>query len=125
LTSFIEAYILKVYILKGLNVDILSRVEGFDWDKGNIQKNWERHQVSFIECEEVLFNEPLIVQADEVHSTAENRYYALGRTNDERYLFIAFTIRANKIRVISARDMSKRERRIYGEEIEKASKIQK
>jgi uncharacterized DUF497 family protein len=125
LTSSIEAYILKVYILKGLNVDILSRVEGFDWDKGNIEKNWERHKVSFIECEEVFFNEPLIVQADEVHSITENRYYALGRTNDERYLFIASTIRANKIRVISARDMSKRERRIYGEEIEKASKIQK
>jgi uncharacterized DUF497 family protein len=114
---------LKVYILKGLNVDILSRVEGFDWDKGNIEKNWERHKVSFIECEEVFFNEPLIVQVDEVHSTTENRHYALGKTNDERYLFIVFTIRANKIRVISARDMSRRERRIYGEEIEKASKI--
>jgi uncharacterized DUF497 family protein len=105
-------------------VDILSRVEGFDWDKGNIEKNWERHKVSFVECEEVFFNEPLIVQEDEVHSTGENRYYALGRTNDERCLFIVFTIRRNKIRVISARDMSKRERRIYREEIEKAANIQ-
>ena len=103
---------------------ILSGVEGFDWDKGNIDKNWERHKVSFIEFEEVFFNEPLVVQEDEVHSTSENRYYALGRTNDERYLFIVFTIRANKIRVISARDMSKRERRIFGEEIEKAAKVQ-
>jgi uncharacterized protein len=106
-------------------VRIPSGVEGFDWDKGNIEKNWEQHKVSFIECEEVFFNEPLIVQEDEVHSTSENRYYALGRTNDERYLLVVFTIRANKIRVISARDMSRREGRTYGEEIEKPAKIQK
>jgi uncharacterized DUF497 family protein len=106
-------------------VDGLTRVEGFDWDKGNIEKNWERHKVSFIECEEVFFNEPLIVLENEVHSRIENRYYALGRTNDERLLFIVFTIRRNRIGVISARDTSKRERRIYGEEIEKAAKIQK
>ncbi len=105
-------------------MDVLSRVEGFDWDKGNIEKNWERHKVSFIECEEVFFNEPLIVQENEVHSRTENRYYALGRTNDERLLFIVFTIRRNKIRVISARDMSKRERRVYRAEIEKPAKIQ-
>jgi uncharacterized DUF497 family protein len=105
-------------------VDVLTRVAGFDWDKGNIEKNWERHKVSFIECEEVFFNEPLIVLENEVHSRIENRYYALGRTNDERLLFIVFTIRGNRIRVISARDMSKRERRIYREEIEKAAKIQ-
>jgi uncharacterized DUF497 family protein len=105
-------------------VRVLSGVEGFDWDKGNIEKNWERHKVSVIECEEVFFNEPLVVQEDDVHSTSENRYYAVGRTNDERYLFIVFTIRANKMRVISARDMSNRERRIFGEESEKAAKVQ-
>jgi uncharacterized DUF497 family protein len=55
---------------------------------------------------------------------AEPRYYVLGRTNDERHLFIVFTIRKNKIRVISARDMSRKERRIYREQIEKTSKIQ-
>jgi uncharacterized DUF497 family protein len=105
-------------------MDLLTQVDGFGWDKANIQKNWERHKVSHIECEEVFFNEPLVVEANEVHSRFENRHYALGRTNDERYLFVVFTIRRNKIRVISARDMSKRERRIYGEEIEKAAKIQ-
>ncbi len=105
-------------------MNILSRLEGFDWDKGNIDKNWKRHKVSFIECEEVFFNEPLIAQEDDMHSTSENRYYALGRTHDERYLFVVFTIRANKVRVISARDMNKRERRIYSEEIEKIAKIQ-
>jgi len=105
-------------------MNLLARIEGFDWDQGNIEKNWERHKVSFIECEEVFFNGPLIVQENEVHSGVENRYYALGRTNDERLLLIVFTIRRNKVRVISARDMSKRERRIYRGEIEKAAKIQ-
>ena len=105
-------------------MNIVSRLEGFDWDKGNIDKNWKHHKVSFVECEEVFFNEPLIVQQDDIHSPSENRYYALGRTNDERDLFVVFTIRANRVRVISARDMSKRERRTYSEEIERIAKIQ-
>ncbi len=104
-------------------MDILSRVEGFDWDKGNIEKNWERHKVSFVECEELFFNRPLVVAEDEIHSSAESRHYALGATNEGRYLFVVFTIRTNKIRVISARDMSRRERRIHREEIEKIAKI--
>ena len=105
-------------------MNLLARIEGFDWDQGNIEKNWERHKVSFIECEEVFFNRPLVVAEDTSHSKSEGRYYALGRTNDGRYLFVVFTIRNNKIRVISARDMNREERRVYREEIEKASKIQ-
>lgn len=105
-------------------MDILSRTEGFDWDKGNIEKNWEKHRVSYIECEEAFFNQPLLLQEDEGHSKVEARCYALGITNDGRHLFIVFTIRQNKIRVISARDMSRKERRIYSEQIEKTSKIQ-
>jgi uncharacterized DUF497 family protein len=65
-----------------------------------------------------------LVQEDESHSKFEPRYYVLGRSNDGRHLFIVFTIRRNKIRVISARNMSRRERRIYREQIEKSSKIQ-
>ena len=104
-------------------MDILPRIEGFDWDKGNIEKNWERHKVSFVECEELFFNRPLVVAEDEMHSDSESRYYALGTTNEGRYLFVVFMIRANKVRVISARDMSRRERRIYREEIQKSAKI--
>lgn len=88
-------------------------VKGFDWDETNVAKNWERHQVSHIECEEIFFNEPLIVSADETHSQAEDRYFALGKTDMSRLLFIVFTVRADKIRVISARDMSKKERKHY------------
>jgi len=102
----------------------LARIEGFDWDQGNIEKNWERHKVSFIDCEEVFFNRPLVVAEDTRHSKSEGRYYALGKTNDGRHLFIVFTIRNNKIRVISARDMNRKERKVYREEIEKTAKIQ-
>ena len=104
-------------------MDLLARIEGFDWDQGNIKKNWERHKVSFIECEEVFFNRPLVLVEDTGHSKSEGRYYTLGRTNDDRYLFVVFTIRKNKIRVISARDMNRKERGVYREEIEKTAKV--
>ena len=103
---------------------LLSYIEGFEWDKGNIGKNWERHKVTNIECEEVFFNEPLIVTKDEPHSIVEVRYFVLGKTDKERLLFIVFTIRGKKIRIISARDMSKKERRIYYEQIKEDSQIQ-
>lgn len=103
-------------------MDILSSVEAFDWDEGNIKKNWERHRVSHIECEEVFFNNPLIAREDKPHSTAEDRFYVLGKTDKERLLFVVFTIRSNKIRVISARDMNRKERKIY-EQIEKDTRI--
>lgn len=94
-------------------MDILSNINGFEWDKGNITKNWERHGVAHTECEEVFFNNPLIVKNDVTHSMTEVRYYVLGKTNAHRRLFLVFTVRNNKIRVISARDMSKEEREIY------------
>ncbi|HHT9131629.1 MAG TPA: BrnT family toxin [Candidatus Tripitaka californicus] len=100
-------------------MDILSRAEGFDWDRGNIEKNWERHRVGFLECEEVFFNKPLVVKEDEPHSKEEPRYYVLGKTNSGRLLFVIFTIRKNKLGVVSARDMSRKERKIYYEQIEK------
>ncbi|MDP1716174.1 MAG: BrnT family toxin [Anaerolineales bacterium] len=91
----------------------LSYVTGFDWDENNRVKNWEKHQVLAGECEEVFFNLPLLLESDPDHSQKEPRYYVLGHTIAGRRLFIAFTIREDKIRVISARDMSKKERSIY------------
>ncbi len=93
----------------------LSSVTGFEWDEGNRDKNWINHQVSNTECEEVFFNLPLLLRPDLTHSTTEVRYFVLGQTNTGRHLFIAFTIRNDKIRVISARVMSKKERTAYGE----------
>lgn len=91
----------------------VSNIDDFDWDDGNLDKNWITHQVSNSECEEIFFNLPLVLDDDREHSIEEKRYYALGQTNLNRWLFIVFTLRNNKIRVISARDMSKRERAIY------------
>jgi uncharacterized protein len=93
-----------------LDVEALT---GFDWDTGNREKNWHKHGVSASECEELFFNLPLLMQPDPTHSQAEARYFLLGQTNAGRYLFIAFTIRNEKIRVISAQDMSRKETEIY------------
>ncbi len=92
---------------------LLLRCTGFEWDKGNRDKNWLKHRVSNSECEQIFFNRPLIIHFDEMHSGKEDRFYALGHTDLGRNLFIVFTIRGTKIRVISARDMSREEREIY------------
>jgi uncharacterized DUF497 family protein len=91
----------------------LSSCDGFEWDENNINKNWVKHRVFYTECEEVFFNKPLIVAEDYKHRKHENRYYCLGKTNTQRRLFTVFTIRENKIRIISSRDMSSNERKIY------------
>lgn len=91
-----------------------SRIVGFDWDAGNARKN-EKHGVTQSEIEQVFFREPLIVAPDPMHSGIEDRYHALGRTEDERWLHVTFTLRAGDtlIRPISARPMHKKERPIY------------
>jgi uncharacterized protein len=94
-------------------MNFLSSCTGFDWDEANVLKNWEKHHVFAFECEQVFFNQPLITALDEKYSVAEARYYALGRTDAFRLLFVAFAIRGKLIRVISARNMSRRERRIF------------
>lgn len=85
----------------------------FEWDAGNSSKNWERHQVSNAECEEVFFRAPFIVALDSRHSQTESRYYGLGQTAAGRRLFVVFTVRGDRIRVISARSMSRHERSMY------------
>ena len=87
---------------------------GFDWDAGNREKN-VKHRVSDDECEEVFFNLPLVLDSDEAHSQHEDRYYVLGQTHAGRNLFVALTMRGTQIRVISARDMTRKERRAYDE----------
>ncbi|MBI4875310.1 MAG: BrnT family toxin [Acidobacteria bacterium] len=87
---------------------------GFEWDEHNSQKNWEKHKVAVRECEQVFFNVPLVVEADPRHSQREPRFYCLGRTDSGRLLFVVFTARGRLIRVISARDMNRKEREVYG-----------
>ena len=94
-------------------MDRLLHCEGFDWDKGNFDKSWIKHKVSPSESEQVFFNEDLLIVEDLEHSQKEDRFYALGRTDAGRFLFISFVIRENRIRVISARNMSRQERKDY------------
>ncbi len=92
---------------------ILANCEGFQWDKGNELKNWLKHGVTQAEAEEVFFNEPLLLFEDEEHSDHEDRVLAFGQTNGGRCLVVAFTIRKAFIRVISARNMNRKERGNY------------
>lgn len=92
----------------------------FDWDLGNIEKNELKHGVIRKEAEEVFLKHMKIVIKDEKHSLAEDRYLLLGKTFKGRKLSVVYTMRGNKIRIISARDMNKKERRLYEEkEIQK------
>jgi uncharacterized DUF497 family protein len=93
--------------------DLLEDCIGFDWDEANPGKNWDLHQVTTAEAEDVFFHEPLVVRSDLRHSGKEKRYYALGQTSTGRTLFLAFTIRKKLIRVISVRNMNRREREAY------------
>ncbi|MFW6367442.1 MAG: BrnT family toxin [bacterium] len=93
--------------------DILRSCAGFEWDEGNATRNWAWHDVLQTQCEQVFFNNPLLVRRDSRHSAAEPRYYALGCTDDGRLLFVVFTVRGKLIRVISARDMTPEETRRY------------
>lgn len=85
----------------------------FEWDAGNADKNWIRHRVSQAECEQVFFNRPLVVSEDDLHSDDEVRFFALGQSDAGRLLFMVYTLRGEKIRVISARDMTRREQEEY------------
>lgn len=95
----------------------------FDWDKGNIDKNLHKHNVLDKEAEEVFENEPKFIFEDERHSLTEIRYMVWGITDKGRRLLVFFTQRGRRVRIISARDMHKKERRAYEEEIQKATKV--
>ena len=95
----------------------LSDICGFEWDMGNMEKIRNTHNVSLLEVEEVFFNE-LFIEPDLKHSLSEERIKAFGITNNFRLLFVIFTIRKNKLRPISARDMNIKERKYYNAKLE-------
>ena len=99
---------------------ILPEPLSFEWDKGNLGKNL-KHKVSDKEAEEAFINGQLFIFKDQKHSQIENRYGFFGRTGTGRLLSIVFTIRRDKIRIITARDTSKKERKSYEKEIKKHS----
>lgn len=103
--------------------EIASNCIGFDWDDGNLLKNWEKHGVSVSECEQVFFNHPVVTSPDVFHSSDEERFYTLGKSDSGKHLFIVFTVRNNLIRIISARDMNRKERDAYKDH-EKNTQVQ-
>ncbi|OGG23878.1 hypothetical protein A3A79_01600 [Candidatus Gottesmanbacteria bacterium RIFCSPLOWO2_01_FULL_43_11b] len=100
-------------------MDILPEPLVFEWDTGNFDKNERQHGVTNKEAEEIFVHKPLLLLQDTVHSKGEMRYQVMGETGATRLLFIVFTVRKRKVRIISARLMDKKERRMY----EKAKKI--
>jgi uncharacterized DUF497 family protein len=93
--------------------DPLDHCVGFEWDEANVHKNRERRRVTPEEAEDVFFHEPLVVRSDSRHSKREKRYCALGQNGAGRRLFVAFTLRRDRIRVISVRDMNRHEAEVY------------
>lgn len=88
-------------------------IEGFEWDEENKDKNLHKHNVTIKETEEVFFNSPQSTFRDKKHSVVEQRYVIVGKSNAGRLLIVFFTIRSGKIRIISARDQSRKERKKY------------
>ncbi len=93
--------------------ELLTDCTGFQWDTGNAEKIGHSHGVSQAEAEQVFFNRPVVVAPDLGHSDREARFAALGKTVAGRRLSVVFTIRGTLVRVISAWDMSRRDRRLY------------
>lgn len=96
----------------------LARIAGFDWDDGNTRKNIDRHGVTQLDAEQIFLDPKLLVLADEEHSGEEERFQAYGETAAGRKLQVSFTLRHDErlVRVISARDMSRKERARYAQE---------
>jgi hypothetical protein len=95
-----------------LKLDFLN---GFDWDKGNIDKSYHKHGITSNETEEAFLDEHVIFLKDVTHSKVEKRYTLIGKTIESKVLFIVFTLRGKKVRIISARKANKKERRIYAQ----------
>jgi uncharacterized DUF497 family protein len=99
----------------------LADCTGFEWDAGNSNKNWRKHRARREEAEQVFSNRSLRIAPatdEDVESAGEVRDLALGRTDADRWLFVAFTVRGELIRVISVRDMTRSERKAYEEAIQ-------
>jgi uncharacterized DUF497 family protein len=96
----------------------LDNIHGFIWDENNEQKSFIKHGITALESEEAFFN-PNFLSTDSVHSQSELRYRLLGRTNKDKILVLAFTVRNNKARIISSRLANKKERTIYAQAVKK------
>lgn len=96
-----------------INYMELPSIKEFIWDNGNNDKNYIKHGVTNTECEEIFFDQDKKIHQDATHSQKEFRFLLIGKTKNKRSLFVVFIVRKNKIRVISARDLNKREYKLY------------
>ena len=92
---------------------IFAGVVGFEWDGGNKDKNLKKHGVSSDECEDVFQDAKRQFYPDIEHSTTEKRHVVVGATKGGKILRIAFTIRNERVRVISSRAINRKERKLY------------
>lgn len=96
----------------------------FEWDRGNLDKSYEKHGITPSEAEEVFLDERLIVAPAFRHTGKEERFIAIGKPSTAKILFCVFTMRGKRVRIISARRANKKERDLYeSKEITKDSKI--
>ena len=95
----------------------LDKIKGFEWDKGNIDKSFRKHGITAKEAEEAFLDERTFLQEDIKHSEKEKRFIAISTTNQNKILFSIFTLRNDKIRIVSTRIANKKERRLYEEKI--------
>lgn len=92
---------------------IFADVVGFEWDDGNRDKNLTKHGVSHEECEQVFEDSHRQLYPDVHHSRHEERFVIVGATKGRKVLRVAFTVRGNRFRVISARPINRKERKLY------------
>ncbi|MBI3540937.1 MAG: BrnT family toxin [Deltaproteobacteria bacterium] len=101
----------------------LKAVESFEWDRGNTDKSFKKHGITPREAEEVFLDEQLHVVDDVKHAEKEARFIAVGKTVEEKILFVVFTLRGDKVRIISARKANKKERDVYGKKVKENPKV--
>src|SRR5215510_6456746 len=108
-------YMLRVYWAMALISEFFPEIEGFQWDEGNSSKSWSRHRVTQTEAEQVFQNRPIVLKGELAYARGEVRHFAFGRTDAGQLLTMVLTVRRSLIRVISARPMSRQERRRYAQ----------
>lgn len=91
-------------------------IEGFEWDENKAQQNLAKHDVSFVEAATVFLDSLSVTVDDPDHSQSEQRYIIIGYSNRGRLLVVVHVDRGDNIRIISARQATRYERRIYEED---------
>ena len=101
----------------------LKKIVGFEWDEWNIGKSYKKHGIRPKETEEIFLDKDVQIETDIKHQEQEERYVAIGKTFEDKILFVVFTLRSNVIRIISGRRANKKERRLYEKNIKKNPKV--